>query len=112
MRRGRFRVADHALVTLDPPGVLLGIAENPTLVEETTHLDPGDVLVMYTDGITEATHERDEELGEGRLQRILADVPEYEAGLLVNRIIAELRTSTGERPQSDDLALLVLKREQ
>ena len=112
MRRGRFRVADHALVTLDPPGVLLGIAENPTLVEETTHLDPRDVLVMHTDGISEATHERDEELGEGRLQRILADVPEDEAGLLVNRIIAELRTSTGERPQSDALALLVLKREQ
>ena len=39
-------------------------------------------------------------------------VLEYEAGLLVNRIIAELRTSTGERPQSDALALLVLKREQ
>ena len=105
------RVADHALVALDPPGVLSGIVENPTLVEETTHVDPRDVLVMYADGITEATHERDEEFGEGRLQRILADVPEYEAGLLVNRIIAELRTFTGARPQSDDLALLVLRRE-
>ena len=112
MRRDCLRAADHALVTLDPPGVLLGIVENPTLVEETTHLDPRDVLVMHTDGITEATHERDEEFGEGRLQRILADVPEYEAGLLVSRIIAELRTSTGEQPQSDALALLVLKREQ
>ena len=67
---------------------------------------------MHTDGISEATHERDEELGEGRLRRILADVPGYEAGLLVSRIITELRTSTGERPQSDALALLVLKREQ
>ena len=111
MRRDYFRVADHTLVTLDPPGVLLGIVENTTLVEETTHLAPGDVLVMCTDGITEATNERDEEFGEERLQRILADMPEYEAGLLVNRIIAELQTFTGQRPQSDDLALLVLKRD-
>ena len=50
---------------------------------------------MYTDGITEATNERGEEFGEGRVQRTLPDVPEYEAGLLVNRIIAELQAFTG-----------------
>ena len=44
-------------------------------VEEAPPLDPGDVLVMHTDGITETTKERGEEFGEGRIQRILADVP-------------------------------------
>lgn len=65
------RAADGTPIELVPPGTVLGIVDAPNLVEESLTLSPGDVLVMYTDGVTEAIDEHDQQFGETRLQEIV-----------------------------------------
>jgi serine phosphatase RsbU (regulator of sigma subunit) len=71
-------------------------------------LEPGDVLAIYSDGITEATNEHEEEFGEARLLEILRSSRHLEASDIVRnaeRVVKQF--SPGE--QADDLTLLVTK---
>jgi sigma-B regulation protein RsbU (phosphoserine phosphatase) len=65
------RRADRTLETTESHGTLLGALEHPMLSEESIRLAPGDVLVLYTDGVTEA-RARGSLFGEDRLRRIVA----------------------------------------
>ncbi|MHB0858941.1 MAG: SpoIIE family protein phosphatase [Anaerolineae bacterium] len=94
-----------------PPGAVLGILNDPGLVEERIQMEPGDVLVMYTDGVIEAINEAEEEFGEERLQSIVSGTPESSAEVCVRHIDAAVRAFTGERPLFDDFTLLVIKRD-
>ena len=105
------RAADGSITTLNPPGIVLGVVESPEIAEETVALAPGDVLVAYTDGVTEAVDEENQEFGEERLQQVLTRATEHTAGSLIELIDAGVRVFTGEREQFDDMTLVVLKRE-
>ncbi|MHB1293511.1 MAG: SpoIIE family protein phosphatase [Anaerolineae bacterium] len=94
-----------------PPGAVLGIMDDPGLGEERIQMAPGDVLVMYTDGVIEAINEAEQEFGEERLQAIVSGASGGSAEACVRHVDAAVRAFTGERPQFDDLTLLVLKRE-
>ena len=96
---------------LSAPGIVLGVVDDPQFVEDRIALAPGDVLVMYTDGVTEATNEREQEFDEKRLQQVLSDAPPSTADALVRAIDAAVQAFTGERPQADDFTLLVCRRE-
>jgi GAF domain-containing protein len=76
---------------------------------ERVELEPGDALVLYTDGVTEAVGPGDERFGRDRLLAALAP-PADSAQELVDRIRAALRAFGHGRPQSDDVACLVLRR--
>ncbi len=102
--------AEGRIVPLSPPGTILGVLEDPELVEETIQLQVGDVLVAYTDGVIEAINEQDEEFGEERLRSLLQRATEQDAETLVNLIDAALRVFTGDCPQFDDITLMVVKR--
>jgi serine phosphatase RsbU (regulator of sigma subunit)/putative methionine-R-sulfoxide reductase with GAF domain len=109
------RAADRSLVRLAPPGVVLGILDEPVIAPDQLQLAPGDALVLYTDGVTEAEDGDHNEFGEERLQEVLLQAPDQAAQIdaetLVERIDAAVRTFTGERPQFDDLTLLAVVRE-
>jgi len=99
------------LRSLCPPGAVLGIIESPGIVEETICLEPGDALVMYTDGVIDAVNIADEEFGEARLAALLT----AKRGAPAEDVVADIdRTVTAfaaGRQQFDDFTLLVVRRE-
>jgi phosphoserine phosphatase RsbU/P len=90
----------------------LGIDEDAAYREGTTTLEPGDVLVMYTDGVTEALDAREELFSEDRLQTELAASGLCDARDVAGRVLARVAAFAGDTPQADDIALLVLRRGQ
>jgi phosphoserine phosphatase RsbU/P len=105
------RAADHHIMPLSAPGIVLGVVDDPQFVEESVDFGPGDVLIMYTDGVTEAMNDQEQEFGETRLQQVLSDTPQSTANALVDAIVAAVRAFTGEQPQFDDFTLLACRRE-
>ena len=72
-------------------------------------LRPGDILVAFSDGLTEALSEREEEFGEERLIAAMRQHSELPAEQLRNAILAEVDRFVGEAPQHDDVTLVVAK---
>jgi len=103
------RCEDGTLALLDQAGGLpLGLSRQ-YLYEDAVHrLVPGDQLILYTDGITEAHDESDRQFGLGRLDKSLENCA-VGAESLLSTVLEELETFTGGRPPHDDRTLLVLK---
>ena len=97
---------------LDNAGTVLGVLPDPYIQEATLQMQPGDVLVMYTDGVTEAINGESEEFGEERLAEVVAQARHASAQELTATVSAAVRRFVGERTPFDDLTLLALKREE
>jgi sigma-B regulation protein RsbU (phosphoserine phosphatase) len=78
--------------------------------QETVTLSPGDLLCVYTDGLTEAVNARDEEFGLERLSAIVAAGAESPLENLRDRILGEVAGFARDMPQYDDQTLLLLRR--
>lgn len=72
-------------------------------------LAPGDTLFMYTDGVTEAFNDRQEEFSEARLQQTLSGAQAGEVSETALTVLDSVKRFAGEVPQSDDIAILALK---
>ena len=90
-------------------GMVIGMFAQATYEEAKVDLKSGDVLVAFTDGVTEALNVNEEEYGEERLKDLLKSVMHLPVGEMSTRITAALREWIGEAPQHDDLTFLVLK---
>ncbi len=95
---------------LNTGGTILGFMENSSYNEETIPFKPGDVLVIYSDGITEAMNEEEEQFGEEGLEPVIRENIELPAEQLIDRIVEAARAFAGEQPPMDDMTLLVIKR--
>jgi serine phosphatase RsbU (regulator of sigma subunit) len=89
-------------------GVPLGIFPDTVYQEVTIPLDPGDRLVFYTDGITEARNAEDREFGVDGLARLMVEFRDEEPGRLANRVVQTLRSYQRGTPQ-DDATLVVIR---
>lgn len=89
----------------------LGILEDVPWHFAQTQIDPGDVLVMYTDGVTEAQDEEQRFFGEDRLQAILQANMGRSADIIEDKLVSAIYDFAGEAPQYDDITLMVLVRE-
>jgi sigma-B regulation protein RsbU (phosphoserine phosphatase) len=89
-------------------GLPLGVSPGETYDEGMRTFLPGDQLVLYTDGVTEAENATGEQFGVGRLDRELARCA-GEAPDLLKAILAALEEFTGDRPAADDRTLLAVK---
>jgi len=91
---------------LDCAGTLLGVVEEPVLVDVEATLGPGDAIVLYTDGVTEARHDG-EQFGQDRLVEALAAL----AGSTAEEIAAGLMAAVDafRSSASDDTAILVVR---
>ena len=96
----------HALPATSLP---IGINADLPILEETLTLRPGDALVFYSDGITEAANPHDELFGLDRLIAILSDHAHLSASDLAQVIVEAVETFRADEPRSDDLTLIVLK---
>jgi sigma-B regulation protein RsbU (phosphoserine phosphatase) len=101
---------DGTMEKLEEGGIILGIFKTTTpYAEASVTLLPGDVLVMYTDGVSEAMNQNNEQFTEERLEAILKKSTHYSAKEIIRQIQKELETHTQATPQSDDITMLVLK---
>jgi sigma-B regulation protein RsbU (phosphoserine phosphatase) len=67
------------------------------------------VLVLYTDGITEAMNAQSDLFGEGRLGRLVAEHGHLESGELRERILREIEVFVGSADQHDDMTMILIK---
>jgi hypothetical protein len=88
--------------------VLAGMA-NRDYETETTRLEPGDHLLLYTDGVTEAMNEREEQFTPRRLKESIEQQPVDGAEKLIERIVNKVDEFSAEAPQSDDITMLALR---
>jgi sigma-B regulation protein RsbU (phosphoserine phosphatase) len=88
-------------------GLALGVLPDATYEERPIALTKGDVLVLYTDGVTEASNEDHEEFGIERLEALVRAHRALPAGELLEAIREAVVTFTGDRHLDDDLTLIV-----
>jgi sigma-B regulation protein RsbU (phosphoserine phosphatase) len=91
-------------------GLPLGIMTNADFREGRTKLYPGDVLVIYSDGVSEATNPSGEEFGPTRLYEVVARNLEASAGGIRDRIESALTKFCQGTPAADDITLVIVKR--
>jgi len=104
------RRADGSVRELDQGGLLLGIQEDIHLTESSLQLSPGDCIVLYTDGITEAANGRNELFGEAKLAAFLSALPvTLSASEIADRALAEVRAHLDGVEPGDDMTLVVVR---
>ena len=96
---------------LETGGLILGLFPQATYEQETLALEPGDVLVMFTDGVTEALNLAGEEFGEERLLACLDASRQCRPPELLDRLLSTVRAFTAGAAQHDDVTALVLRYE-
>ncbi|MCB8967867.1 MAG: PP2C family protein-serine/threonine phosphatase [Ardenticatenaceae bacterium] len=89
----------------------LGILEEVNWQHNMVTIMPGDVLVMYTDGVTEAQDEMEEFFGEERLQQVVRTYMHRSADVIEDKVVSAIYEFVGDAPQFDDITLMVLQRE-
>jgi sigma-B regulation protein RsbU (phosphoserine phosphatase) len=97
-------------VRLETGGVVLGVMENYTFDQETVSLRAGDLLVIYSDGVTEAMDLNEGEFGEDKFYRMVEAHRDEPASALIEIIFDAVNEHTGDHPQSDDMTMVVVKR--
>jgi sigma-B regulation protein RsbU (phosphoserine phosphatase) len=105
LRRG-----DGSAVELAPTGPLAGVFDRAGWAERVIHLSPGEALIAYTDGLTEALNGEGEQYGLARLKRAATAGPAGPSDLL-RHLLDDMAGYTGGGEQADDVTLVVLARE-
>ena len=77
--------------------------------DEDVDMEPGDILVMYTDGVTEGMNDKNEVFGEKRLIALVERGKDMDAAMLLDMIRAEYKGFVGDMDQFDDMTAVVIK---
>jgi serine phosphatase RsbU (regulator of sigma subunit) len=101
------RRADGAIALLDVPGTVLGIVEAAVLDDRTVLLEPGDTLLLYTDGVTEARRPDGRFLDDDGLLALVAEAADDAAGLVAHLAVQVEAYQQGSA--RDDVALLAVR---
>jgi len=97
------------VIRLEAGGPVVGLLPFAPYTEQALALEPGDLLLLYTDGISEAMTHDDEEWGEDRMIESARKVRNETAGEVLNAIFADADKFTAGAPQHDDMTMLILK---
>ena len=95
---------------LSTGGLVLSIMESSLYEEETLPLNTNDVVILYSDGITEAMNPEEEQFGEDRLLAVIQEHRSRSASGLLEEIIKAAKHHAGKAPQADDMTVVVVKR--
>jgi len=98
-----------AITQLHATGPALGLVEAGTFRSHTISLEPGALLVAYTDGVSEARNEADEEFGEARLSALLAGCRHESAARVCATVLDAIRSFRGGHQDQDDVTVMVVK---
>ena len=101
---------DKTIDRLGSGGLILGIYETTQAYEESAvELSSGDVLVLYTDGISEAMNSESKEFSEEALETVIKKNVHLSAQEIISEVRLAVEKHTKDTPQSDDITLLILK---
>ncbi len=100
---------DH-IEQLRTQGIVLGILPQARFEQRVAQLQPGDVLLLYTDGITEAMNGQRELFGEERLIEVLCDHSRSTPQQIIDAVLQSVHTFVGGQSQSDDMTMVVIQR--
>jgi phosphoserine phosphatase RsbU/P len=95
---------------LEGGGMILGILPMSQYQEFRVKMEPGDVLVLYSDGVTEAVDRNDQDFGEQRLADLVASLRDRPASEIVEAVHAEVAKFTQGAPPADDITVVVARR--
>jgi len=95
---------------LEEGGIVLGILEGAEYADTTLPIAPGDLIVVYSDGITDASDRSGEPFGEDRLIELVNSHVNEPAPVLLEHILDGVRAHAGDEPQLDDMTLAVVRR--
>ncbi len=90
-------------------GLALGIMQNYEYKEKALGLNSGEIILFYTDGVTEAKNEKEEEFGTSRLEKTLLENQNLKAREILDKIYQEVKDFTQGTPGQDDLTMVVIK---
>jgi len=90
-------------------GLILGMMQDVSFETGQVTISSGDRIVMFTDGITEAMDEDDEEFGEEKVCELIVKDPDFTAQELLDTIVRAVKDFSGSASQSDDITMVVLK---
>src|SRR5439155_26840023 len=105
-----FRSSEGALHFLDSePGLVVGYDEDFRWESRTLRLKPGDVVFLYTDGVTEAENTKREPFGEEQLRASISASRCTNLTEIVSGVRQDIARHAQQQPQSDDITLVALK---
>ncbi len=101
---------DGSVRRLETAGIVLGAVRRPGYRASTVAMQPGSVLLLYSDGISEAMNLRREEFGEAQLVDVLIGARTGTAGEVLDAVTRSVTAHVGKADPHDDMTLLVVKR--
>jgi len=97
------------IISLEATGIPLGVMESIDIKEREIELARGDILVLYTDGVTDAINEKEEGFGKEKLVEIIQNNRSLTAKDMIKKVQNEIVLFAGEQPQFDDITLMIMK---
>lgn len=105
-----WRAKSGECIRLNPEGLIIGVRIDYPFEQEALTLEPGDVLLLYTDGLIEAENENNEFFGEARLAQLLAEKNHLLSPQeLINHVIEQVRLFSGHHGFKDDVSMIVMQ---
>jgi phosphoserine phosphatase RsbU/P len=104
-----FLVRANGVRRLESGGTVLGVFDQVSFAEETVQFTPGDVLMAFSDGITEALNTSGDQFGDDRVLACVLGNRALEPAALVKELFSAIAGFTGGAPQSDDMTALALR---
>ena len=109
-----WRSRSEEIVLINPKGIALGLDKGPvfdrSISEEIIQLEPGDRVVIYTDGTVEAMNAKREEFGDRPFQDLVRKLAKTESNQFLNLIVKALDEHQGNAPQHDDMTIVTFRR--
>ena len=92
------------------PNGIVGVVEGLEFKGAETHLDAGDTIIMYTDGVNEAINSQEEEYGDARMEETLKSLNGKTCCEVIDGQLASVKAFAGEAEQSDDITIMAVRR--
>jgi phosphoserine phosphatase RsbU/P len=103
-------IRDGKIIKLDKGGMILGVMKTVIpYISETIQLKKDDVIILFTDGVSEAMNKKGEEFSDEKLESLSLNLADLQSSQIISSINAEVQAFTSGATQSDDITLLVLK---
>ena len=104
-----YRPSSGAFQELDAEGLILGVRRRVSFQEPSLQIESGDLLLLYTDGIIEASRPDGELFGTDRLRELIVREYQQPAARLIDAVLDAVRSFTGTTSFEDDISMLALK---
>jgi phosphoserine phosphatase RsbU/P len=104
-----YRAAQNEITELPSTGSVVGIIPGAKWEQKQIEVSKGDVVLLYTDGISEAFNEEEQEFGDERLKDILMKNAKESPAKLLSEVQTALNSFVGSAPQSDDRTIVIAK---